>query len=471
MESSNSSDLDLCLKQLRNEGFIPQIYTVPNSHLEKIELKIRKRIEQTLSIAKELDIAVGIVGGFVRDLVLGMPSHDIDFVVFNGNLVELTNEIARCSRSKIGKMSNKTLTTQIRFPDGVIFEFNSTRKEEYEFPNRVPKVSEGSILDDLTRRDFTINAFILFADKYLDLFGGKEDLDNQIIDTTREPEIVFREDYLRMLRAVRFAAKLDFHITERVRDGIKLNAKNITLVPKDRIFTELKESMQANPIITFKNLRNLKLLKILFPKLRNKTLGASFKEKDTWNKIEHKLDFLYSKGISNSNMVFATILIEMFNQYKREIGSEHKALKEIEKFLIDFKFSNKEKNEILFYIQNHDVMLQSARDQKDTFEVRKILRKLGKNTSNVTLLSLSEASARSDDYGLNEYLDSIKDILTNRSLVDFKLQINGHEIQELFNSKGREIENIKNALINAIICEEIENKKEDCIKYIKRKLL
>ena len=175
-----------------------------------------KRIFRIISsVAEEKGIETYVIGGYVRDSILGLPSPDIDIVCV-GNGVLFANDVA----SQMGKNIKVTVfknfgTARIKY-EGSEVEFVGARKESYSSDSRKPIVENGSLQEDLNRRDFTINSLGLSLNKnnfgeLLDPFNGVDDLNKRLIQTAMEPGLTFSDDPLRMLRAIRFATQLDFN--------------------------------------------------------------------------------------------------------------------------------------------------------------------------------------------------------------------------------------------------------------------
>lgn len=212
------------------------------------------------------------VGGYVRDLFLERKSKDIDFVsVGNGSGIEIASEVAR----SLGKGAKVNIfrtygTAQIRFR-GKELEFVGARKESYRRESRNPIVEEGTLDDDISRRDFTINAMALCVNadgfgRLIDAFGGVADLRNRIIRTPLDPDITFSDDPLRMMRAVRFATQLDFTIDPLTLDAITRNAARIEIITRERIATELGKIMDSpRPSIGWRLLLQTGLLHHILP--------------------------------------------------------------------------------------------------------------------------------------------------------------------------------------------------------------
>jgi tRNA nucleotidyltransferase/poly(A) polymerase len=473
--SNEDSHLKFCVHQLQEMGIDYVVHSIQEKMLKKIDAKVLEKITKISDIALRKEFSVGIVGGFVRDLLLGNPSQDVDFIIFRGEIDVFTKLLVKEMGGKIGKMNNQTLTTQIRFPDDVVFEFNSTRKEVYEFPSRIPEVELGTVADDLSRRDFTINAFIMFKDKYIDIFDGTKDLQNKIIKTTKTPAIVFREDYLRMFRAIRFASKLDFEIDEKVKEGIKENVTNILRVPKERILNELKMSLVSNPSKTFELMIELDILPTLFPEVPNVPLNQEIYEPETsWEKIKLKLNYLQKNNVKDSTALIAVIFMEL--QISDSLLFEKKRIElikrqEIKVLLQKFKFSNKEIEEIILFTKYRNALCRLTEFQASILELRLFLRRIDYTLENMIHMCLAENKIKKKKINLSKVTKKLRELAEETELIHVVPQLDGNEINKLFGFKGREIGEIKHMLSIAIMNEEIQNTKEDSIRYIREKLL
>jgi poly(A) polymerase len=472
---NDDDDLAFFIDELRKSGQDTTIYEIDNSVIERIDSNVLAKIQTIKEISKNLNCSIGIVGGFVRDLLLENPSQDVDFIILRGDIENLTQTIAKEMEGKVGKMNNQTLTTQVRFPDGTVFEFNEARKEEYEYPSRVPKVQKASLLEDLSRRDFTINTFVLFGNKYIDTFNGKNDLENRILQTTREPSTVFNEDYLRMIRAIRFASKLDFSITNKVTEGIKEHAMNLAEVPHERILNELKLSIEFDPPKTFNLMKDLGILTALFPEIpeveidKNKYLFSN-----TWEKITAKLEYLKENNVKNSSVLLSVIFMELqvedsflYNEKRLELIKTE----EIKRMLRRFTFSNKEINEIVLYTKYKDSIKNLLDFRSSILEMRLFLRSVDPFLENLILLTLAENITKRNPIELSAFVDKLREMNSKKELIHVVPKLDGNDIEENFGFKEREIGEIKLILTVAIMKEEIPNTKEACIKYIKDKLV
>ena len=222
---------------------------------------------------EELKIPCYVVGGFVRDHILRRKGgSDIDIVVV-GNGIKLAQIVAESLPKKPKVSIYKTYGTAMVRLDGAEIEFVGARRESYKKESRNPKVFEGTLEDDQKRRDFTINAMAisLNSEDYgnlLDPFDGIGDLENKRIVTPLDPNVTFKDDPLRMLRAIRFATQLQFEIDSNAFKAITKNCHRIQIITNERIVVELQKILNSpKPSIGFKILEKTGLLEIIIPEL------------------------------------------------------------------------------------------------------------------------------------------------------------------------------------------------------------
>jgi putative nucleotidyltransferase with HDIG domain len=233
-----------------------------------------------------------VIGGFVRDLLLENPSKDIDIVVV-GDGPQLANEVATILRVKKVSVFKTYGTAHFRYKD-IDVEFVGARKESYTADSRKPTTQLGTLKDDQNRRDFTINALALSLHpsnfgELIDPFNGIEDLKKGIIKTPLEPEITFSDDPLRMLRAIRFATRLDFKIDTHCLEAILKQSARIDIISKERIADELnKIILTKTPSRGFKLLQSTRLLERFFPEM------TALQGVDIIDGKSHKDNFLHT---------------------------------------------------------------------------------------------------------------------------------------------------------------------------------
>lgn len=223
-------------------------------------------------VADSLGRECYVVGGYVRDLFLHRHSKDIDFVTV-GSGIEVAEAVAKdMGRGSRCHVFQNFGTAQVRCAD-VELEFVGARRESYRRDSRKPIVEDGTLDDDLSRRDFTINAMAVCVNagrfgELIDPFDGLADMDAQIIRTPLDPDITFSDDPLRMMRAVRFATQLGFTIYADTFDAIERNAERIHIISHERVADELMKIMASPmPSIGWELLARCGLLRHIFPEL------------------------------------------------------------------------------------------------------------------------------------------------------------------------------------------------------------
>ncbi len=222
--------------------------------------------------AQELGLPCYIIGGFVRDKLIGRKTKDADIVCV-GDGIALAHAVARRFSPMPPVAFFKTYgTAQVKLDDLEI-ELVGARRESYGYHSRNPEVQPGTLEDDQLRRDFTINALAISLNeadfgKLVDPFNGLADLEKKIIRTPLEPGQTFSDDPLRMLRAIRFAAQLGFTIDDTTWTGIKMHTDRIRIITQERITEELnKILLSPKPSIGLDLLYQSGLLHIIFPQM------------------------------------------------------------------------------------------------------------------------------------------------------------------------------------------------------------
>jgi len=240
-----------------------------------------KIIRKISDLSKTKGIETYLVGGYVRDKLLGLEKTDIDISVI-GDAVKFSEELAEELGTKLSAVYEKFGTALLEFDD-IKIEFASARKESYRSDSRKPEVATGTLKDDLSRRDFTVNALAVSltkADKsneIIDLFDGIGDLREKMLRTPLDPLVTFSDDPLRMMRACRFASQLEFEIAgdtfnaiKQMRGRLKIVDGKHGVVSQERITDELLKILATNkPSIGLKLLFKSGLMEIIFPEVHN----------------------------------------------------------------------------------------------------------------------------------------------------------------------------------------------------------
>lgn len=249
--------------------------------------------------ADELGVECYVVGGYVRDIFLERPSKDIDIVVVGSGIgvaEALTKKLRKMHRKAHLSVFKNFGTAQVKCGETEL-EFVGARRESYNRDSRKPIVEDGTLEDDLDRRDLTINALAISLNRQtfgqlIDRFEGLYDMEDHLIRTPLDPDITFSDDPLRMLRAIRFATQLNFQIDEETFDALERNRERIKIISQERIIDELNKIMMApHPSKGWVDLSRCGLLAIIFPEL------AALEGVETVNGRAHKDNFFHTMEV------------------------------------------------------------------------------------------------------------------------------------------------------------------------------
>ena len=226
-------------------------------------------------VARDEGIEAYAVGGVVRDLLLGRPTTDIDFVTVGpGTGIRLAEAMAAALGGPVAHVYPNFGTAAIRLPEGLLLEFVAARRESYRADSRKPRVEDGTLEDDRLRRDFTVNAMALHLvpERFGELVdpgrAGQRDLERRLLRTPLDPHQTFEDDPLRMIRAARFAAQLGFRIHPTAFAAMQQQAPRVRILSQERITDELQKIMCVErPSIGYKLLFEAGLLPYFFPEL------------------------------------------------------------------------------------------------------------------------------------------------------------------------------------------------------------
>lgn len=280
---------------------------MPAVRTENISELINPPIQSVLTrvgtIASDSGIEAYAVGGIVRDIMLKRSTTDIDFVAIGpGSGIRLAEKVCEQMKGSTAHVYPNfgTASLHIATPEDhgiAILEFVGARKESYRRDSRKPIVEEGSLEDDLNRRDFTVNAMAMcispdrFGD-VIDLFDGRTDLNNGLLRTPLEPRRTFGDDPLRIIRAARFSAQLGFQIDGHTASAMKHAADRLSIVSSERITYELEKIIAAPiPSIGLTALFECGALNVFFPEL------VALHGVDTMGGQKHKDNFFHTLGV------------------------------------------------------------------------------------------------------------------------------------------------------------------------------
>jgi poly(A) polymerase len=277
----------------------------------------------------EHELEVYVIGGFVRDLIMGNPSKDIDIVVV-GDGLEFAEKVGKKLRVKKVTLFKNYGTAHFRYKD-LDVEFVGARKESYSRDSRKPITYSGTLNDDQNRRDFTINALALDLrpstfGELVDPFGGLKDMERGIIRTPLDPSITFSDDPLRMLRAIRFATRFDFQIEAKCLEAMTQQAPRLDIISRERISDELNKMIACEkPSRAFKLLQITGLLERFFPEMIALMGVEVINGKSHKDNFYHTLEVLDNLALTCDNLWlrWAAILHDIAKPPTKRFDEEH----------------------------------------------------------------------------------------------------------------------------------------------------
>src|SRR6266851_687425 len=220
--------------------------------------------------ASELGVKAWIVGGYVRDAVLGRPHPNPDVVVEDGDGLELARRFAELAGAPPPVTFERYGTAQVTLP-GHLVEFVSARAESYAPDSRKPDVRRATLDEDLRRRDFTVNTLLMDLDgKIHDPLGGLADIEARVLRTPADPMRTFADDPLRMLRAIRFAAELGFQPAPDLLPAMRRLKTRLAppVISLERIADELRRMLASErPKLALDLLDEAELLEVILPEI------------------------------------------------------------------------------------------------------------------------------------------------------------------------------------------------------------
>ena len=448
--------------------------------------KLKEMIDGTAFTNK-----VYLVGGCVRDIILGLPVKDIDIVVElpNGG-IRFANYItaakAKCYKEGSNPVIFETygtakfnILTDDKIKD-IDLECVQTRKEQYHKESRNPETCYGTIQEDAARRDLTINAlyYNITTGKVLDFNNGAgfDDLANKVIRTPSDPDIVFSDDPLRILRVVRFATRLGWGIEKNTWLGMIKNAYRISVVSKERINDELSKILVTDkPSIGIRRLRDCGILHRILPDIYDEKDALECKNPIVTT-FDHTMDVL-----DEVQPIIEHRLAALFHDVGKlaiDIAS-YSSLNEFSSAIAEYdlkelKYSNDVINSVSIAIKSHTFFISYA---DDFTPPDRVIRKFLNATGNDDAISLDLMEANNLHVALNKKKKQVFNILHRideldniENIKNIKLPINGNDIIKEFNIKsGPKIGILLETLRDAYL-EYPDITKEECFEVVRNKI-
>ncbi len=445
-------------------------------------------LKKISGVADAHSIEAYVVGGYVRDKLLGKAVNDIDIVVV-GSGIEFAMHVAE----HLGK---KKIVTFEKFGTAMLttgetkIEFVGARKESYSKDSRKPAVDIGSLLDDVSRRDFTINTLAVSINgktfgKVIDHFDGIADIEKKLIRTPLDPRQTFDDDPLRIMRAIRFASQLNFEIDSHTLNAIPEMKERLSIISQERISEELlKIIASAKPSIGLRLLFDTGILHIIFPEL------AEMAGVDQRQDHHHKDVFLHtcqvvdniSQNTENIYLRLAALLHDIAKpktkKFVEGIGWTFHGHEEIGARMVKHIFRRlKLPLEHVPYVEKivrlHQRPMQLVDETVTDSAVRRILFEAGEQIDDLMTLCRADITSKNPNL-VKKYTDNydlvyqkMKEVEEKDRLRAFQPPVRGDEIMEICAlPPGKLVGVIKSKIEEAILEGIIPNEREPALQYL-----
>ncbi|MFB6226601.1 MAG: CCA tRNA nucleotidyltransferase [Candidatus Paceibacteria bacterium] len=428
------------------------------------------------------------------EIVKPEPKEDIDFTL-EGSGVEFAQKLDENLEAGSLILFEEFDTARYVIEEehgGFELEFAGTRKESYQDNSRKPDVESATLEEDLHRRDFTVNAMArkVSSDglgELVDPFGGREDIDKELLATPHSPEETFQEDPLRMLRAARFAAKLEFEIERKTYSAIEKNNDRLSIISQERIRDEfLKLLSTPKPSIGLWILYETELMAEFLPEV------MKFSRKEQRQGISHKDNLAHTFEVvdniagrtNNELLVFAALLHDIGKPETKEFDSdrgwtfdmhEHVGRKIVYEIGERLNMSKKNTNYIADLVRWHQQPVQLIMDQEKITDsaVRKLVVELEYQLDDLLKLGRSDittGSSRREQKYLENYdklEQKIIEVIKRDKLRQFQSPVGGDEIMDECGLKpGPTVGKIKEDIEEAILEGKILNEHKAAREYL-----
>jgi poly(A) polymerase len=435
--------------------------------------------------------SIYLVGGYVRDLLLGKIGNDIDFTV-EGNGVEFARVVAREFNSH-AVVFERFGTAMVPI-GGYKIEFVGTRKEEYRQESRNPIVTEGTLEDDLRRRDFTVNAMAAKVGgeghgEVIDLFDGLGDMERKLLRTPLDPHTTYSEDPLRMMRAARFAAQLGFELDTASFNAIRDLRERIEIISQERISDEFIKTLAApKPSVGLAILFHSGLLELIFPEVQRlagvdlvKTGGVAYAHKDVFWHTLRVVDNIAAMT-DNVWLRFAALMHDIAKPVTKRFrdglgwsfhGHEEVGARWQERIFRRLKLPKKEGEYVAKLVRLHHRPMVLVEEGVTDSAIRRIVVDAGEDLDDLFTLCRADITSR-DANKVQRYLanydkviERIREVQEKDALRAFQSPVRGEEIMQICGiPPSRMVGVLKEAIEEAILDGRIPNEYEAAREYL-----
>lgn len=454
-----------------------------------------KVILQIADIAPQNGFEIFLVGGFVRDRLMGKECNDIDISVI-GDAVKFAELIAKEFKTKLSAVYKK-FGTALLVLDDIKIEFASAREESYTEDSRKPEVEFSDLDHDLSRRDFTVNALAVSLNEsnhgeIIDMFGGMSDLNNKLLKTPLDPAKTFDDDPLRMLRAVRFASQLDFNIDQNtfeaigeMKERLRISPGKQGVVSQERITDEFLKILQSQkPSIGLKSLQKSGLMEIIFPEvyaLEGVDQRKDFHHKDVFYHTLQVIDNI-SQNTDNMWLRFAALMHDIAKPPTKKFvegtgwtfhGHEELGARWQKKIFTRMKLPFDKLEYVEKLIRLHLRPIALAEENVTDSAIRRLIFEAGDDIEDLMTLCRADITSKDPDK-VKKYLGNfarvekrIAQVEERDKIRNFQSPVRGEEIMKICNiPPSREVGIIKSKIEEAILDGLIPNEYEAALEYL-----
>ncbi|MHB1000091.1 MAG: CCA tRNA nucleotidyltransferase [Armatimonadota bacterium] len=390
-----------------------------------------------------------LVGGIVRDKVMGRPHNEDVDIVYEGDALELARFLYKAKAADHHPVTYPRFGTAMISIGGRTVELVSARKESYVPLSRNPDVEPADLYDDVLRRDFTINTLLQNLDtgEILDLTGhGLSDIEAKIIRTPTDPTITFYDDPLRMLRAIRFAVRFGFIIEDRTYEAIVRNAERLVIISRERIRDEfVKIILSDKPSYGLRMLKESRLLEQFAPEFLDMQ-GVTQTGGHIWDVWEHTLHALESLPTSADLTLRLAVLFhdtgkpltktrDADSQSVHFYGHEDVSSMIAHKVLTRLRFPRHEIVRVSEMVAMHMRIGEYRSEWKDS-AVKRLMHDAGRDVSDLVALAIADrkgANPKADTDDIEELERRMEQVLIKLPVYELHSPLNGAEIMELLN--------------------------------------